>query len=158
MEQETERLTSRLRRQRSVSPSRELHALDDGPSSKTTKPNSTLSRIIPSGFGIGFLIPSIFKIKVQDKSDVSAKKKFQVNVPTRLLAILALVFLVIPVLIFLKKEAHIHERHDEAHFKPEKFVNVDTKDAMKHFLDHHHHNTSKTSASNDENEPTRRMA
>ena len=68
----------------------------------------------------------MFKIKLQDKSDVSAKNKFQDKEPTRMLIILALVFVVVPVLIFLYKEAHIHENHHEATFKTKKFQNLPT--------------------------------
>jgi hypothetical protein len=99
-----------------------------------------------------FLVSSMFKIKLQRKSDATAKKKFQVNVPTRLLSILGLVFLLIPVLVFLYKEAHIHEDRHKAHYHAEKFVNVDSKHAMAHFLDNHNE-TTKTS-SNDEEDHT----
>jgi hypothetical protein len=90
----------------------------------------------------------MFQIRVQDTS-ATAKKKFQVNVPTRLLAILGLVFLLIPVFVFLYKEAHIHEDHHKAHYHAEKFVNVDSKHAMAHFLDNHN-KTTKTSSNDEE--------
>jgi hypothetical protein len=53
--------------------------------------------------------------------------------------------MVVPLLIFFYKEAHIHENHDEAHFKPEKFINVDTHDVLSHFLDNKHQNRTKVS-------------
>ena len=139
---ETERLTSRARGQaRSLSPGRMMEE------DSKTKPSRSWA--LP----VSFFIPSMFKIKLQDKSDVSAKKKFQVKVPTRMLIILALVFVVVPVLIFLYKEAHIHENHHEAHFKTKKFIGVDSKDTFKHFLDNRQNRTSsKSGASNDENE------
>jgi hypothetical protein len=62
---------------------------------------------------------------------------------------LGFVFLIIPVLIFLQKEAHIHEHHDEAHYKPQKHVNVNRETAM-HFLDHQ----NDTASNNDEKEIT----
>jgi hypothetical protein len=63
----------------------------------------------------------------------SPKRKFQVEIPSRLLIILAMVFLIAPILIFLHKEAHIHEDHDRAHYKAEKFVNVDTDAVLSQF-------------------------
>lgn len=80
-----------------------------------------------------FLVPSVFQIKLRDKSDASAKKIFRVNVPVKLLVTLGLVFVLIPVLIFLHKELHIHEDHHQPHFRQQKFVNVDQKQAMAHF-------------------------
>jgi hypothetical protein len=90
-------------------------------------------------------LPSRFHIDVRDKRDASAKRRFRVNLPKPILAILVLVFVVVPLLIFFYKEVHIHENHDEAHFKPEKFINVDTHDVLSHFLDNKHQNNTKLS-------------
>eukprot|EP00980_Cylindrotheca_fusiformis_P003878 scaffold860_cov111-Cylindrotheca_fusiformis.AAC.4 len=98
---------SRLRRQRSLSPLRELRTSSPGP--QPAKP----SRLAAIG---SFFIPSVFKFRVHNKSDVAAKRKFQVKVPTRLL------------------EAHMNDNKSKPHYHSEKFVNVDTKQAMAHFL------------------------
>ena len=79
---------------------------------------------------------SLFQLDVRDRKDASAKRRFRVNIPKKMMVILALVFLIAPLIVFLYKEAHIHENHDESHFKPEKYINVDTHDVMAHFLDH----------------------
>ncbi|KAL3933422.1 MAG: hypothetical protein SGARI_003714 [Bacillariaceae sp.] len=63
----------------------------------------------------------------------SPKRKFQVEIPRKLMIILAAVFLIAPLLTFLHKEAHIHENHDEAHYKPERFVNVDADAVLSQF-------------------------
>lgn len=123
---------SRLRRQRSLSPVRGLRETHAAPSSKP-------SRMMAIG---SFFLPSMFKFRVQDKSDATAKRKYQVNVPTRLLTILGFVFLLIPVLIFLYKEAHINDGKHEAHYHAEKFVNVDKREVMAHFLDNHTEHSS----------------
>lgn len=67
------------------------------------------------------------------KKSTASSRKFHVDVPRRLLVILAMVFLIAPLIIFLHKEAHIHEDHDEGHFKAEKFVNVDTESILSQF-------------------------
>ncbi|KAG7341952.1 hypothetical protein IV203_007044 [Nitzschia inconspicua] len=76
------------------------------------------------------------------------QRKFHVDIPSRLLAILAIVFLIGPLIIFLHKEAHIHDVHREAHFKPEKFVNVDTESVLSQFRDN---NITRDEASRDHN-------
>lgn len=67
------------------------------------------------------------------KKSTASSRKFHVDVPRRLLVILAMIFLIAPLIIFLHKEAHIHEDHDEGHFKAEKFVNVDTESILSQF-------------------------
>lgn len=119
---------SRIRRQRSLSPTRELAA----EMSPLNGQGGGFKR--SSVYAIGsFLVPSMFQIKVRDKSDASAKKKFQVNVPSKMLVVLGLVFLLMPLSVFYYKEKHIHEDHHEAHFKQQKFVNVDKKQALANF-------------------------
>ncbi|KAG7363129.1 2-dehydropantoate 2-reductase [Nitzschia inconspicua] len=76
------------------------------------------------------------------------QRKFHVDIPSRLLVILAIVFLIGPLIIFLHKEAHIHDVHREAHFKPEKFVNVDTESVLSQFRDN---NITRDEASRDHN-------
>jgi hypothetical protein len=79
------------------------------------------------------------------------QKRFQVRLPSRLLIILALIFLVLPVLIFLRKEAHIHEdHHDTAHYKAEKFINVDTESILNQFGAQVAHTNSNITASSDD--------
>jgi hypothetical protein len=70
--------------------------------------------------------------------DATAKKgrrrqhQYQVQMPSRLLGILALVFLIVPILIFMHKEANI--RSDRvAHYRTEKFINVNTEDVFSTF-------------------------
>jgi hypothetical protein len=82
-----------------------------------------------------FLPPSILQYSVRDKSDASAKRRYNVNIPTRMITILVLVFMIAPLLIFFYKEVHIHDELNQPHFKPEKFVNVDTHDVLSHLLD-----------------------
>lgn len=71
-----------------------------------------------------------------DKDDYHGKRKYRVNLPTRMLFILAMVFVAVPLLVFFYKEVHIHEDHDHAHYKAEKFVNVDTNQMLSN-LEHH---------------------
>jgi hypothetical protein len=61
------------------------------------------------------------------------QRKFHVDIPSRLLIVLAMIFLIVPILIFLHKEAHIHEDHHRSHYKTEKFVNVDTESVLSQF-------------------------
>jgi hypothetical protein len=78
------------------------------------------------------------------------KKRFQVRLPGRLLFVLALIFLVLPILIFLHKEAHIHN-HDSAHYKAEKFINVDTESIFNQFGARVGTNSNVTISSDDAN-------
>ena len=73
------------------------------------------------------VLPKHLDFSFRDKHDATAKRRYQVKVPCRLMAVLALVFLVVPGFVFLHKELHIHDDHHESHFKAEKYVNVDTK-------------------------------
>lgn len=150
---------SRIRRNRSLSPTREL-AEEMSPLNGQGGGNKR------SGFlAIGrFLVPSMFQIKVRDKKDASAKKKFQVNVPTKMLVILGLVFFFAPLSVFFYKEKHLHENHDhEPHFKQQKFVNVDKEQALAHFVENQNQTSEITSVdehqtsdktSRDDPEPT----
>lgn len=70
------------------------------------------------------------------EKDDHHKRRYRVNLPYRMLSVLALVFLMIPLLIFFYKETHIHRQHE--HYKPERFVNVKTKDVLSQFSDHAH--------------------
>jgi len=75
-------------------------------------------------------LPQHLDFSFRDHSDAAAKRRFQVKVPCRLLAVLLLVFLIVPGLIFLQKEMHIHEDHYESHYKTEKYVNVKTEEVF----------------------------
>lgn len=68
------------------------------------------------------------------EKDDHNKRRYRVNVPYRMLCVLAMVFLLIPLLIFFYKETHIHKEHD--HFKPERYVNVNTQDVLSKFSNH----------------------
>jgi len=48
------------------------------------------------------------------------------------MVVLTLVFLILPGLIFIQRELHIHD-HNTSHYKTEKFVNVDTKEVWNDF-------------------------
>jgi hypothetical protein len=81
------------------------------------------------------------QIQHEKKSDVvtggsKQRRKFQVHVPCRLMVVLATVFLILPLIVFMQKEAHIHEDHDEAHYKSHKYINVRAADAMAEFNKH----------------------
>jgi hypothetical protein len=82
-----------------------------------------------------FLPSSMLQYSVRDKTAAAAKRRYNVNIPTRMIVILVLVFMIAPLMIFFYKEFHIHDDHNEPHFKPEKFVNVDTNDVLSHLLD-----------------------
>lgn len=79
------------------------------------------------------VLPKHLDFSFRDKSDVSAKRRFQVKFPCRLMVVLTLVFLIVPGLIFVHKELHIHEDHFGSHYKTEKYVNVNTKDVWDNF-------------------------
>jgi len=79
------------------------------------------------------VLPKHLEFRFRDRIDASAKGRFQVKVPCRLMTILAVVFLIFPCLIFLHKERHIHDGHYQYHFKPEHYANVDTKDVWENF-------------------------
>lgn len=65
------------------------------------------------------------------------KQQYKVNLPTRMLVILGLIFLVVPVIIFGYKEVHIHDDHQgQSHYKTQKFVNVNTEDVFANFANH----------------------
>jgi len=81
----------------------------------------------------GTVLPKYLDFSFRDRTDASAKRRFQVKVPCRLMAILALVFLIVPGLVFLHREIHIHEDHYQYHFKQEHYVNVNTKDVWDNF-------------------------
>ena len=49
-----------------------------------------------------------------------------------MLVVLTVIILIVPMLIFFYKEVHMG--HNEAHYKSEKFINVDTHDVMSHFF------------------------
>lgn len=78
-------------------------------------------------------LPEHLDFSFRDFSDATAKRRFQVKVPCRLLLVLILVFLLIPGLIFLYKEFHIHENHFESHYKTEKYINVKTDEVFLSF-------------------------
>mmetsp|Transcript_18541 Transcript_18541/g.45924 ORF Transcript_18541/g.45924 Transcript_18541/m.45924 type:complete len:186 (-) Transcript_18541:68-625(-) len=137
---------SRIRRQRSLSPTREVAEMS---------PLNGHKR--PGVLSIGsFLVPSMFQIKVRDKNDATAKKKFQVNVPTRMLVVLGLVFVLMPMSVFFYKEKHLHEDHHEPHFKQQKFVNVDKKQALAHFVENQNQTSEMTSV--DENQTSEKTS
>jgi hypothetical protein len=104
-----------------------------------------------------FAFPTLF---VNDDKDGHDRRRFKVSLPTRMLLILVMVFLAVPLMVFFYKEVHIHEAHDEAHFKPEKFVNVNTHDVISQFSNHaqevkHQHEKKhheKTASSKEEEE------
>jgi hypothetical protein len=75
------------------------------------------------------------------------KHKYRVSLPTNMILVLAVVFVIVPLLIFFYKEVHIHEDHHYPHYKSEKFINVDTHDVMSHFRDNHHHQSSRSHSS-----------
>ena len=79
------------------------------------------------------VLPTHFDFSYRDKKDVTAKRRFQVKVPYRLMVILALVFLLIPGMMFVHKELHIHDDYYVNHFKTEKYVNVNTKEVWDNF-------------------------
>jgi hypothetical protein len=70
------------------------------------------------------------------------KHKYRVSLPTNMILVLAVIFVIVPLLIFFYKEVHIHDDHHEPHYKSEKFINVDTHYVMSHFRDNHHHQSS----------------
>lgn len=78
-------------------------------------------------------LPQHLDFSYRDPSDATAKRRFQVKVPTKLLGALALVFILIPGLIFLHKEIHIHEDHYESHFRTEKYIDVNTDEMFSKF-------------------------
>ena len=78
-------------------------------------------------------IPRHIDISYRDKTDVSAKRRFQVKVPFRLMTILGLVFLLLPFLVFLHKELHMHEDQYISHYKSENYAHVNTKDVWNNF-------------------------
>ncbi len=78
-------------------------------------------------------IPRHIDISYRDKKDVTAKRRFQVKIPFRLMAILGLVFLLIPFMVFLHKEMHIHEDQYVSHYKSDSYANVNTKDVWDSF-------------------------
>lgn len=78
-------------------------------------------------------IPRHIDISYRDKTDVSAKRRFQVKVPFRLMTILGLVFLILPFLVFLHKELHMHEDQYISHYKSENYAHVNTKDVWDNF-------------------------
>ena len=80
-------------------------------------------------------LPEMFEYNVRDHSDASAKRKFRVRVPTRLLRYVVLVFLIGPLVVFVHREGHIHDNSSENHYKAEHFNHVDTKDVLAHLLD-----------------------
>mmetsp|Transcript_17632 Transcript_17632/g.43999 ORF Transcript_17632/g.43999 Transcript_17632/m.43999 type:complete len:295 (+) Transcript_17632:143-1027(+) len=83
----------------------------------------------PSSAGL----PRHFDFSYRDRTDVTAKRRFQVKVPFRLMVILSLIFLLIPGMIFVHKELHIHEDQYISHYKAENYVNVNTKDVWDNF-------------------------
>ena len=84
----------------------------------------------------GNIIPSMLEISVRDKSDAAAKRRFRVQVPTRLVRYVMLVFLVLPLVAFFWKETHLHGREDNhAHYKPERYNHINTEDVLSHLLD-----------------------
>lgn len=85
------------------------------------------------------VLPTHFQNKAGGDSPYSkhAKKAagYKVNLPTRMLVILGLVFLAVPMIIFGYKEVHIHDE-GHPHYKQEKFVNVNTQDVFASFANH----------------------
>jgi len=79
------------------------------------------------------VLPTHFDFSYRDKKDATAKRRFQVKVPYRLMVILALVFLFIPGMMFVHKELHIHDDYYVNHHKTEKYVNVNTKEVWDNF-------------------------
>jgi len=99
--------------------------------------NSNLN-LVSGGLGqattsSGVVLPKHLDFSFRDRSDVTAKRRFQVKVPYGLMIVLALVFLILPGLIFIHKELHIHDEHYQSHFKTEKYINVDTKGVWDNF-------------------------
>jgi hypothetical protein len=80
------------------------------------------------------VLPKHVDFSYRDRKDVTAKRRYQVKVPCRLMVILALVFVLFPGLIFIHKELHIHDDYSMTHFKTEKYVNVNTKEVWDSFL------------------------
>lgn len=95
----------------------------------STSPSKTPGKPAPQSGGL----PTLFhKFDVRDRKDASAKRRFRVNLPKPMLVVLTVIFLIVPMLIFFYKEVHMG--HNEAHYKSEKFINVDTHDVMSHFF------------------------
>jgi hypothetical protein len=83
-----------------------------------------------------FGLPTLSTTTPDEKLDDHHKRRYRVNLPIRMLAVLVMVFLAVPLMVFFYKEVHIHDGHDEAHFKPEKLVNVNTQDVISQFSNH----------------------
>ncbi len=82
-----------------------------------------------------FVLPQFITTeKEDDYNHHTHKRKYRVNVPYRMLTLLATVFLLIPLLVFFYKETHVRKEHD--HYKPEHHINVNTKDVMSQFSSH----------------------
>eukprot|EP00536_Pseudo-nitzschia_multiseries_P006247 jgi/Psemu1/286336/fgenesh1_pg.130_\ len=98
---------------------------------------SSRNSLIAAGLGqaaaSATVLPKHLDFSYRDRTDASAKRRFQVKVPCRLMAILALIFLVVPGLVFFHKEIHIHDDHYQYHFKQQNYINVDTKDVWDNF-------------------------
>jgi hypothetical protein len=107
-------------------PSRSGSGLLQYPPPRSSASNSAASAIS--------IIPSMLKFNVRDKKDATAKRRFQVAIPTRMLNYVVLVFFVLPLFLFIYKEMHLgNEEH--AHFKAEHYIHVDTQDVLSHLLD-----------------------
>jgi hypothetical protein len=105
----------------------------------------------PRGSGSGSaasIIPSMLKkFNVRDKKDVTAKRRFRVQVPTRMLKYVVLVFFVLPLVLFIYREMHLHDEVHHAHYKPEHYMHVDTQEVLFHLLDKPANSTTTTMAS-----------
>jgi hypothetical protein len=107
----------------------------------TILPLHTQTKPIPQAPRSGqVLLPNMLQFKVRDKKDVSAKRRFQVNIPRQYMVMLLLIFFIAPLLLFFYKEIHIHDDHE--HYKAERFINVDTQDVLSHMFDFQNHTMS----------------
>jgi hypothetical protein len=96
-------------------------------------PGPHRERYLPRSQNSNDYLTEMFEYNLRDSSDASAKRKFRVKIPTRLLRYVVLVFLIVPLILFAHREGHIHD--DKNHYKAEHFNKVDTQDILSHLLD-----------------------
>lgn len=103
----------------------------------------------------GQLALPVFHDHSSHDESYSSKRKYKVHLPTGILCILAMVFLLVPLFIFGYRETHIHTDAKGPHFKTEKYFNVNTKDVLSQIsklndLDRHSIERSSTGESDKE--------
>jgi hypothetical protein len=79
-----------------------------------------------------FILPVFHeRASADDDHSVNSKRKYKVNLPARMLCILAMIFLLVPLVIFGYRETHLNGTTKQGpHFKVEKYVNVNTEDVL----------------------------